>query len=63
MAPPSGEGNPTVAPRRTTDGQDAARVAASIAEALRIYKELLDQGILTQEEFQAKKKELLEQRK
>jgi len=29
------------------------------ADAIRKYKELLDDGIITQEEFEAKKKELL----
>ena len=32
----------------------------SAADELKKYKELLDLGVLTQEEFEAKKKELLE---
>ena len=41
---------------------DAPQVASdnkSAAEQLKEFKELLDMGILTQEEFDAKKKELL----
>ena len=33
--------------------------ASSVADELRVYKELLDSGILTQEEFDARKKQLL----
>ena len=34
-------------------------VAQSVAEELKTYKELMDSGVITQEEFDAKKKELL----
>lgn len=43
-------GNPTVS---------AAPAAATKADELKKYKELLDTGAITQEEFEAKKKELL----
>ncbi len=42
-----------------TNASAAAGTATSAAEALLRYKELLDQGIITEEEFQAKKRELL----
>ena len=32
---------------------------ASVADELKKYKELLDQGVITEEEFQAKKEQLL----
>lgn len=38
----------------------AASDAAQITEKLKMYKELLDNGILTQEEFEARKKQLLD---
>ena len=34
-------------------------VAQSVAEELKTYKELMDSGVITQEEFDAKKKQLL----
>ena len=36
-----------------------SREPRSIVEELKLYKQLLDEGIITQEEFDAKKKELL----
>ena len=39
--------------------QDLSSDAADIAEALKSYKDLLDTGIITQEEFDAKKRQLL----
>ena len=38
---------------------EPARAEQDVAAALRQYKELLDQGVLTQEEFDQKKKQLL----
>ena len=46
--------NTAVNPSKPTVGNDI-----SSADALRKYKGLLDDGIITQEEFEAKKKELL----
>ena len=40
-------------------GQAAASAAIDNAEAIRKYKGLLDDGIISQEEFEAKKKQLL----
>ena len=42
-----------------TDTPSAAPIASSNADELKKYKELLDSGIITQEEFDAKKKQLL----
>ena len=39
--------------------ENAAAKHAETLDLLRQYKELLDQGVLTQEEFDVKKKELL----
>lgn len=39
--------------------KNAVVVQASSADEIKKYKELLDQGIITQEEFDAKKKQLL----
>ena len=47
------------AARRSVNSATAANAAVSSAEALMKYKELLDNGVITEEEFQAKKKELL----
>ena len=41
------------------DISSAAPVASSNADEIKKYKELLDAGIITQEEFDAKKKQLL----
>ena len=41
------------------DTSSAAPVASSNADEIKKYKELLDMGIITQEEFDAKKKQLL----
>lgn len=38
---------------------ESSSTAASVADELREYKKLLDEGIITQEEFDAKKKQLL----
>ena len=35
------------------------QTASSVADELKTYKDLLDSGVLTQEEFDAKKKQLL----
>ena len=42
-----------------TDTSSAAPIASSNADEIKKYKELLDSGIITQEEFDAKKKQLL----
>ncbi len=46
-------------PQDAEPAQDLSSDAADIAEALKSYKELLDTGIITQEEFDAKKRQLL----
>ncbi len=48
---------PPKKPEKPTTKQPAAQIG--IAEELRTYKELLDSGVLTQEEFDAKKNQLL----
>ncbi len=45
--------------KNETTPVQSASTAASNADELKKFKELLDQGIITQEEFDAKKKELL----
>ncbi|MBE6635051.1 MAG: SHOCT domain-containing protein [Ruminococcaceae bacterium] len=45
--------------RGTTQGATTVIQASSPAEELKKFKELLDMGIITQEEFDAKKKQLL----
>ena len=51
---------PQEAPRPVVFQQPAAESkAAAIAEELKIYKELVDAGVLTVEEFEAKKRQLL----
>lgn len=45
----------------TIDNEPTYHQASSTADELRKYKELFDDGIITQEEFNAKKKQLLEQ--
>ena len=51
--------------REAPDAETAALPAASeaklaqAAEQVRLYKELFDEGLLTREEFEAKRKELL----
>lgn len=42
-----------------TPYQQSQPVSADVTEELRKYKELLDEGIITQEEFEQKKKQLL----
>ena len=44
----------------TKEVSEEAKPVADTSEELKKYKELLDQGILTQEEFDAKKKQLLD---
>lgn len=39
--------------------QDSVAGARKVAEELKIYKELVDSGVITQEDFEAKKKQLL----
>ena len=51
-APPPYRQNTVIPPRVAPD-------ASSIAADLKVYKELLDSGIITQEDFDAKKKQLL----
>ena len=46
-------------PQDAEPAQDLSSDAADIAEALKSYKDLLDTGIITQEEFDAKKRQLL----
>ena len=47
-------------PYEAIQGQNTPQIAApSSADELKKYKELLDNGVLTQEEFDAKKKQLL----
>lgn len=41
------------------DGAESARTLEDQIEAVKKFKELLDAGILTQEEFDAKKREIL----
>ena len=49
------------APENSDKGSEIkhSREPRSIVEELKLYKQLLDEGIITQEEFDAKKKELL----
>ncbi len=51
----AGDARPAAAPR----AQGAGNAALGTAEELKTYKELLDSGVITQEEFDAKKKQLL----
>ncbi|MCM3316692.1 DUF4429 domain-containing protein [Rummeliibacillus stabekisii] len=44
---------------RQIENTASIQPAASVADELKKFKELLDEGILTQEEFDAKKKQLL----
>lgn len=48
-----------VAPIEKTNPTTSPQPARSDAEELKKYKELLDSGVITQEEFEAKKKQLL----
>jgi len=43
----------------SSEGRDGQSNVSNIAEDLKKFKELLDGGIITQEEFNAKKKQLL----
>ena len=55
----SGEGNANEAPRATAPKAKQAISESERVELLTKYNDLLAQGIITQEEFDAKKKELL----
>lgn len=46
-------------PQKESADSPAPKSSLDIAEELKIYKELLDSEIITQEEFDAKKKQLL----
>ena len=45
--------------RECKNGQNQQAIQVSAADELKKYKELLDMGAITQEEFDAKKKQLL----
>ena len=47
-------------PVNGNNSQTNASASVSVADELKKYKELLDMGIITQEEFDAKKKQLLD---
>ena len=51
--------NQQIAQRQNNKGSVTVVNNASNADELKKYKELLDSGIITQEEFDAKKKQLL----
>ncbi len=48
---------PTISFQHNTNNGDSANISS--ADEIRKYKELLDDGIITEEEFNAKKKQLL----
>lgn len=52
----AGDARPAAAPKAQKTNNDAT---LGTAEELKTYKELLDSGVITQEEFDAKKKQLL----
>ena len=44
---------------KPTEGQSVVPSSVDTAEEIRKYKKLFDEGVITEEEFQAKKKQLL----
>lgn len=47
-------------PPQANNATAAKKIKIGVAEELKTYKELLDNGVITQEEFETKKKQLLE---
>ena len=56
---PSAQDRKAKNPEPTPESAPKPTDAEAIAEQLRLYKGLLDDGIITQEDFDAKKRELL----
>jgi len=59
QTPPAADPYQSYAPQKAAESAAEPQTASAGAEELKIYKELLDIGVITQQEYDAKKKQLL----
>ncbi|WP_077133995.1 PEGA domain-containing protein [Spirosoma montaniterrae] len=60
LVPAGGSGNPTLAPMSLANDAAPASVSPSKTDKLRDLKKLLDEGIITKDEFEKEKKKILD---